>query len=147
MIPRNSLTQLKYNFYAAAPNGDKFAAINSECPGSICTVPNIDVTGNDVDIADGDGMPSWIDGTDFGTVTKGSLQQRTFTVYSAGQGDLTLGLPAFTGPFLLVSSFETLLPEGFSRSFTVRLNTSAPGTYPGSISIATNDPTATPFNF
>jgi hypothetical protein len=147
VIPRDSLTQLKYNIYAADPNGDKFAAINSECPGSVCTVPNIDVTGNDVDIADGDGMPSSIDGTNFGTVTKGSLQQRTFTIYSAGQGDLTLGLPTFTGPFSLVSSFDTLLSEGFSDSFTVRLDTSALGTYPGSVSFATNDPTATPFNF
>ena len=147
VIPRNSLSQLKYTVYAANPVGDIIAAINSECPGSICTAPNVDVTGNDVDIVNGDITPSVDDGTDFGTVLQGSLQQRTFTVFSAGLGDLNLGLPTITGPFSLVSPFETMIHESFFRSFTVRLNTGTPGTYTGSISFTTNDPTATPFNF
>jgi hypothetical protein len=147
VVPRGTVSQLKFNVFAATPTGNILPPINSECPGSICTTPNIDVNGRDMDIASGDMTPSLLDGTDFGTVTKGSLQQHTFEVFSAGLGDLKMGVPTFTGPFSLASTFETSIPESLSRTFTARLNTSVPGTYIGSISISTNDPTAPQFNF
>jgi len=107
----------------------------------------IGVVGNGAFIADGDISPSIVDNTDFGTVSLGSVQQRTFTITNMGVFPATLGTPTVTGPFSLLGSFPTTLATTGDVTFTLGLDTSAIGDVVGSISFPTNVPGRNPFNF
>jgi hypothetical protein len=80
----------------------------------------------------------------------GSTTTYTITVKNVGPAALTLSDPINlpTG-FTLVSDFgTTTLAEGASTTFTVQIaNTSAAGTYSGTLSFGTNDPSNPSFNF
>jgi hypothetical protein len=109
--------------------------------------PEIAVSGNSVDIVDGDLTPSLSDFTDFGTTTVGSPFQRTFRVDNSGDIALTTsGLSLPTG-FSLVEGLSSSIAVGGFDTFTVQLDALTAGTYSGSISFTNNDPDETPFNF
>jgi hypothetical protein len=112
------------------------------------TGAEIIVSGNDVNIADGDSTPSASDFTDFGSVTQGGTAvSRTFTVHNDGDSTLMLsGLTVPTG-YTVTNSLSSSLAPGASDNFTVRLDTSMAGTKSGQISFATNDSDENPFNF
>jgi hypothetical protein len=150
VVPRNAAQSLKIAIQVAGGTGgnsDILAGINSDCAGFVCNAPNLDVIGKHHDIVDGDLAPSLLDGSDFGVVTQGSSQFRTFTLNSAGTGALALGTPIITGPFSLSSVWPSQLPQNNYNDFNIQLNTSVPGIYSGSISFTTNDPLAPTFNF
>ncbi len=80
---------------------------------------------------------------DFGTVPFGSNEPtRTFTVTNRGNGTLTLGVPSLPAGFSLLEGLNSTLAPGASDTFTVGMDTSGHGSYAGTVSIPTNDPTA-----
>ena len=112
--------------------------------------PEISVSGNAINIADGDNSPNATDGTSFGTVTQGSAAiVHTFTVKNDGGSTLTLGTPTVPNGFSLVPAnpLAASLPSGSSDTFQVRLDSTVVGTKSGQIRIATNDSDENPFNF
>src|SRR4029077_13084858 len=110
--------------------------------------PEIAVSGNGVDITDGDTTPSGTDFTDFGSTTQGgSVIQHIFTVNNTGTSTLTTsGLTLPTG-FTLVDGLLASIAPGGSDTFTVQLDTASTGTKSGQISFANNDSNENPFNF
>ncbi|MDO8333172.1 MAG: choice-of-anchor D domain-containing protein, partial [Nitrosomonas sp.] len=114
------------------------------------TLPEITVTGNAINILDGDSTPSTTDGTSFGNVVQGGAAiVRTFTVKNEGSATLTLGTPVIPAGYSIVSTnpLVTSLAPGASDTFQVRLNSGTVGTKSGQISISTNDSDENPFNF
>jgi hypothetical protein len=60
----------------------------SDCP--VTTAQEMDITGNDVSIADNDITPNTNDHTDFGSTSVGSSVTRTYTIANTGDADLNL---------------------------------------------------------
>jgi hypothetical protein len=111
-----------------------FTCADLGCGGNV-----LGVAGNSLGIARGDMTPSLLDSTDFGSALRGSMQQRTFTVTNGSGALASLGTPTLSGPYTIVGSFPHVIPAGGSVSFTVDMNTSAFGSFSGSISIPTSD--------
>jgi hypothetical protein len=63
-------------------------AFGSDCPGT--TPPEIDITGNDISIADGDTTPDSADHTDFGIAAIGASVSRIYSIANSGGTDLNL---------------------------------------------------------
>lgn len=109
--------------------------------------PEIAVSGNGFDIADGDTTPSSSDGTDFGSVLTGATVDHVFTVSNTGTATLTTSGLTLPSGFILVEGLSGSIAPGASDTFTVRLDTSTPGTKSGQITFTDNDSDESPFNF
>jgi|GEM_PF-1082115 len=117
--------------------------------------PEIAVTGNGVNIADGDSSPAAGDHTDFGSTVIGSgTLSRTFTITNSGGAPLTLGSNAASlsggnaADFSITSQPATSVPaSGGTTSVTVEFDPSALGSRSTTLSIANNDSDESPFNF
>ncbi|MFH0909732.1 MAG: FG-GAP-like repeat-containing protein, partial [bacterium] len=114
--------------------------------------PEIAVSGNGQDIADGDATPSLADHTDFGKidVTGGSLI-RTYTITNSGSDNLTVGSVTMGGTHaadftVTVQPFSPVAAGG-STTFQVQFDPSAPGTRSASVSFSNNDSDENPFDF
>ena len=93
-------------------------------------------------IADGTGV------MDFGRTDPGVPLSQTFTMRNTGTSDLTLGTISLPAGFSLLSGYgATTLAPGATTTFSVQLDTSAAGSYAGTVSLATNDPLQDPFTF
>ena len=111
-------------------------------------LPEINVTGIDVTIVDGDTTPSISDGTDFGSMLPGAFVSHTFTVSNTGTGWLYLGTPSITGGFKLGSdTLVTSLGPGVSDTFSVNFSSTTATTFNGQVSITNNDSDESPYNF
>ena len=120
------------------------------------TEPEIDVQGNSVSIADGDGTPTTADHTDFGNVNllTGTLA-RTFTIENTGGETLSLnGSPrvVLAGPDVADFSVTaqptaTVAASGGTTTFTIEFNPSVLGTRSATVSIGNNDSNEDPYNF
>ena len=125
--------------------------------GSTCsaTAPEINVKGNNVDIADGDMSPRAADHTDFGsTAVSGGTVTRTFTIENTGGAALSLsGNPKVAVGGTNSSEFTVTQPSvssvaaGSSTTFTVTFNPSDTGARRATLSIANNDANENPYNF
>jgi hypothetical protein len=112
------------------------------------TAPEIAVTGNGINIVDGDSTPAPNDGTDFGSVEQGgSTVSKMFTVRNDGDAKLTLSSLTVPDGYTITENLSSSLDPGTSDSFTVRLNTTTTGTKSGQITFDTNDANEDPFNF
>ena len=117
--------------------------------------PEIAVTGNSVDIADGDSTPSSTDHTDFGSqATFTGTVSRTFTITNSGLGALTLsGTPKVTvsgtnaADFTVTSQPSSPVAASGTTTFTVQFDPSASGVRTAALSIANDDSDENPFNF
>ncbi|GEM_PF-1809369 len=119
------------------------------------SVPEIDIQGNNVSIADGDATPSAADHTDFGSadISTGSVD-RIFTIANLGNLNLNLtGSPRvqITGAnaadfSVTVQPASPVAPSG-STTFTVQFDPSAVGVRSATISIANDDADENPYNF
>ncbi|WP_440959189.1 Calx-beta domain-containing protein [Oceanicaulis sp. LC35] len=116
--------------------------------------PEIEVTGDGWNIADGDSSPRALDHTDFGSVDVSGVQTfRTFTVTNSGTGTLTLGSNAasLSGPaaadYVITSQPATSLAPGGTTTVVIRFDPSAAGTRSATLTIANNDSDESPFNF
>lgn len=116
------------------------------------TAPEIAVSGNGVDIADGDATPTSGDHTDFGSadVDVGSVV-RTFTVTNTGNATLTLGSVTVGGThaadFTVTAALPGTLAVSNGTTFQVTFNPSATGVRSATLSFSTDDPDENPFNF
>ena len=119
-------------------------------------VPEMDVLGRGISIADGDSSPSATDDTDFGsTPIAGGTVDHTFTIKNTGTADLNLtdtpkvrvsGTDA--GDFTVtVQPASPVASGGGTTTFTVRFDPNATGTRSATISIANNDVDENPYNF
>ena len=110
--------------------------------------PEIAISGNGVDISDGDITPDSSDHTDFGSVDydAGTIV-RTFTITNSGTTNLTLtGTPrvAISGSgssnFSLTSIPSTPIADsGGTTTFQITYDPSAPGTHNATLTITNND--------
>lgn len=115
--------------------------------------PEINVTGNSVDIVDGDASPATADHTNFGSTSVGGSISRTFTIENTGNGTLTLGTEAVSLSGANASDFSvtsqpasTVAPSG-STTFTVEFEPSASGTRTATLTIANDDADESPYTF
>ncbi len=110
--------------------------------------PEIAVSGNGVNIADGDATPSLTDHTDFGEAThSGAAIERVFTVENTGTADLTTASLAVPTGFSISEGLSSMIAAGTSDTFTVALDTGSVGTKSGDISFVNNDSNEGIFTF
>jgi hypothetical protein len=132
---------------------------SDECPydfviRGIVGVPEIDLTGKGVSIADGDTTPSTADDTDFGSVlvstaTTTNTLTKTFTVRNTGSGTLYLGTPSVTGTGFWRGAkvLRTWLEPGESDTFDVKFASTTTGTFTGEVILYNSDANEAPYNF
>lgn len=132
---------------------------SDECPydfviRGIVGVPEIDLTGKGVSIADGDTTPSTTDDTDFGSVlvstaTTTHTLTKTFTVRNTGSGTLYLGTPSVTGTGFWrgAKALRTWLEPGESDTFDVNFASTTTGTFTGEVILYNSDANEAPYRF
>ncbi len=106
-------------------------------------------------INSGDTTPSPTDTTDFGTVdTAGGLRTQTFAISNFGPGTLNLtGTPrvaisgAHAADFSVVALPPTAIESNTNRTFAIQFNPSAAGTRTATVTIASDDDTASTYTF
>ena len=112
----------------------------------------IAVTGNNVDIADGDTSPSVTDDTDFGSaeVNSGSVFH-TFVIHNTGTNDLALGPVSFSGAhagdFLVPSPPMSPVAPGGTAVVFVYFSPTGTGLRSAVLSFTNNDGDESPFTF
>ncbi|WP_395736406.1 beta strand repeat-containing protein [Prosthecobacter sp.] len=113
----------------------------------------IALSGNSVNIVNGDSTPSTTDSTDFGSVAvAGSAStSKTFTISNTGSTNLNLSSLTIGGTnaadFTLTAAASTpVIPAG-TTTFTVSFNPSFSGTRTATINIGSDDTTHNPFTF
>ena len=111
---------------------------------NIILVPEIDLTGNNTAVADGDAIPSLTDHTDFGAVTLGSSLTRTFTIHNTGAGNLTITGITKTGADAALFTLGVLSPaspvlSGATADLTITFAPTATGVRNAVLHIASND--------
>lgn len=108
----------------------------------------VSVSGGGNLIAAGDSTPSTGDGTDFGTVLRGKLAERQFTLANTGVADLVLIRIDVNGNgFSLVGNWPMRVLPGTSQTFRLQFSPLANGAATGSVSVITNDPLRSPYTF
>lgn len=124
---------------------------------TITSIPEMNVQGNSVSIADGDVTPASADHTDFGpaAVTGGTVV-RTFTIQNTGGGALTL---TGSSPYVAVGGMNasefsvtsappsSSISAGGSATFSVTFDPAGSGTRSAELSIANDDGDENPYNF
>lgn len=118
----------------------------------IVAMPEMNVKGNFVSIADGDTSASGTDHTDFGSVSIGSGSVTvTYTIENTGGAALSLGAITFSGAnagdFTLLSAPTATVAAGGSTSFRVGFNPTVLGIKNAAISIDSNDTDENPYKF
>lgn len=114
----------------------------------------MEITGNSIEIADGDTSPNTTDHTDFGTVSVDSgTIVRAFTINNFGCSSLSL---TGASPYVSISGSSdftlTAIPSGTigtsgSTTFEITFDPGALGTQTATVSIANDDSDENPYNF
>lgn len=114
--------------------------------------PEIVLSGNSTNIADGDATPATADHTDFGSVsaTSGTVT-RTFTVTNTGTANLTLGTVTVGGAnaadFAVTTQPGSPVTPGNNTTFQITFDPSAAGLRAATLSFSNNDADENPFDF
>jgi mRNA-degrading endonuclease HigB of HigAB toxin-antitoxin module len=116
------------------------------------TAPEIEVSGNDVAITDGDTTPEAPDQTDFGgTMLHAGYVPHTFAIYNSGDADLVLGPVTITGPaaadFAVLSPPDSPLPPGVGTTWVIAFTPRAEGMRQATVSFTNSDADESPFDF
>ncbi len=107
---------------------------------------SVNLTGNNITIADGDTLPSVLDNTHFGNVAVGSSVNKDFNIQNTGAVNLLVndvhfeGIHASEFSLLTTPSFPVSISEGKMISISVSFNPLQGGTRNAFLVIATNDP-------
>src|SRR5690606_23353141 len=118
-------------------------------------VPEIDVRGNSLSIADNSLNTTIANGSNFGSQhINGGTKSQVFSIHNLGSANLSITLPititgANASDFTIVASTvtnPTLAPNSFT-SFEILFNPSAAGTRTATVNIANNDSNENPYNF
>lgn len=114
-------------------------------------IPEMNITGNGNNIADGDGTPTSTDHTDFGSVGTGSTVVRTFTIQNTGTSALTIGTITIGGAdaanFTVTSSPAASVAAGGTTTFQVTFAPTVVGSKSATISIVNDDSDENPYNY
>lgn len=120
------------------------------------TAPEMDVLGNNISIADGDGSPNAGDDTDFGLAeVAGTITTNIFTITNTGTATLFLtGTDPYVtksgthaADFSIVGTPSTNIAAAGFTTFAVTFDPTASGARSASLSIANNDDNENPYNF
>ncbi|HZV70714.1 MAG TPA: hypothetical protein VFG10_14265 [Saprospiraceae bacterium] len=113
--------------------------------------PEIVVTGNNTNIADGQLVALLSNHTNFDTIIKNTPLTRTFTISNSADVFMTLGNVSVIGPdssmFTVTQPLETTLYSGNSTTFTVTCVPEGLGWKTATIHIANSDCNETDFDF
>jgi len=114
--------------------------------------PEINVTGNNVLITDGDSTPATEDHTDFGGVLASSgTVVRTFTIQNTGTAGLTLGAASLSGTnaadFSITTQPAATVAAGESTTLQITFDPGAIGLSTAAVTLTNNDADENPFNF
>ncbi|MFC1499092.1 choice-of-anchor D domain-containing protein, partial [Verrucomicrobiota bacterium] len=114
--------------------------------------PEMAVSGNELEISDGDTTPSAADKTDYGDLFVGLFYDHIFEITNSGGANLVLsGTPAVVisgdADFAVISPPATPITPGSGTSFTVRFTPSTTGTRSATVSIANDDSDENPYTF
>lgn len=129
---------------------------NFSIRGTGIAAPEIAVSGNSTNIADGDATPTTADHTDFGSArVNNTTATRTFTISNSGSVALSLsGSPrvsvggANAADFSVITApSSTVAAGGGSTTFTVSFDPQASGTRTATLNIINDDNNENPFNF
>ncbi|MCC7298495.1 MAG: esterase-like activity of phytase family protein, partial [Bacteroidia bacterium] len=101
--------QAHYSISGEVYEGGQFLAFYN--PETAVNNPEIAVTGNSVNIADGNTAVSVSDNTDFGRLSISQYQNRTFVLKNTGTGDLAISHISFGGA--IASDFSLASPAMF----------------------------------
>lgn len=121
--------------------------------GAAASQPEINISGNGIDIIDGDVTAGAANNTDFGSVVKGNTQNKLFTVQNKGLGLLTISNINFSGAnaseFTLVNppSFPLNLTSSNSQTITVQFKPTAAGIRNATMNINSNDADEATYDF
>ncbi len=115
-------------------------------------VNEINVQGNNTNIADGDVTPSLTDFTHLGSVAVGDNLVRTFTVQNTGTGNLTITDITLTGANASSFTLGTLTPvspilPGNSATFTVTFSPTSEGLKTATVTINNDDCNEATYDF
>ncbi|MFH0908113.1 MAG: choice-of-anchor D domain-containing protein, partial [bacterium] len=110
------------------------------------------VSGNGVEIGDGDATPSLVDHTDFGDVAvSGGTLTRTYTITNQGATELTVSNVTISGAqsadFAVTLQPSSPVASSNSTTFQVQFDPSAVGTRTAELSFGNSDTDVNPFNF
>ncbi len=129
------------------------AAFDFAISGEGGAAPEINVTGNSVNIADGDTSVTAADHTQFETIDVSATGTRTFTIENQGGSVLTLGANAVSitddasGVFSVSAQPATTVAASGSETFTIQFTPSDVGTFTGLVNIASDDASENPYTF
>ena len=126
--------------------------IGDEIPPPPPPDPEIEVSGNGIEIVDGDTTPSSADGTDFGSADfDGETVQRNFVIANTNTGDLEITGVSISGPnqadFAIVSAPASTIPGGEQSTLTIEFDPDNVGARTATVSIANNDDDENPYFF
>src|SRR5262249_33440198 len=105
------------------------------------TTPEIDVQGNNIDIANNDTTPSTTDGTDMGVISpEPPAPIQTYVIKNVGGANLNVSTVSVPTGFTLISAPPATTTAGGSASFQIHLSrTATNGTFSGVVSFTNND--------
>ncbi len=137
------------NIAITANNG---CGVNAVCNFSVeVQTPEINVSGNAINIPDGQTIPSLANQTDFDTIMIDTSLTRTFTIYNGNSGDLNINNISISGPgasMFTVSPPNQSTVNGYQSTwFTVLYAPTSLGVHTATIHIATNDCDESDFDF
>ena len=113
-------------------------------------LPEIDVKGNLVSIADGDTTPYVIDNTDFGTAATNTTITKAFRIDNLGNATLTISSISLsnTTDFSIVGApYSGLIAASDRTGFSVRYNAINTGVSTSTVTINNSDPNKNPYTF
>lgn len=140
-------------YYVSASNASCTSNPRIAVLATINELPEIEISGNSIEIIDGSTTTSILDDTNFGiadlfleTITK------TYTIKNLSGGDLTISNPTISGTHASNFTVTTLpaittIAVGGSTTFSITFNPSAIGLRTASVSITNNDSNENPYNF
>ncbi|SNS42142.1 choice-of-anchor D domain-containing protein, partial [Dokdonia pacifica] len=110
-------------------------------------VPEIEITGNAVEIVNGDMIPDVSDATDYGTISLGTKKNVAFTINNVGSGALTLSGPppylTITGTDASQFSIQTEPSSSIAASaatvFQIQYNPFGLGTHTATVTVVSDD--------
>jgi len=115
--------------------------------GVVVPVPEIDLQGNGMSIADGNATPSATDHTDFGSVDLGSNLARTFTIQNAGTATLSISSISSDDANFVVTGAPPSVAASSSQTFEVTFTPTTVGSDVATITVNSNDGDEAIYNF
>ncbi|MDB9960588.1 M14 family zinc carboxypeptidase [Oceanihabitans sp.] len=152
--PYNFATNSQFRFRCnASDNNDDIYIDQVIITGTPTPVlmPEINITGNNLTIVDGDITPSSSDDTVFGNTSIGSPISKNFTIENIGSATLNVGSITFSGTnpgdFSVSSPPASTVAISDFTTFIIDFNPTANGARSAILSIVNDDSNENPYNF